>query len=151
MGHVQLLPTTFLSSAVDYDGDGFKNIWSSLPDAFASAATYLNDIGWRTGETWGREVALPAELTRDRATLAKERSLAEWRGLGVKRIDGRALPASSLRGAIVIPDRRKRDAFLVYDNFRTIMRWNQSTFFAISVGALADELSQAASLRACRS
>jgi membrane-bound lytic murein transglycosylase B len=151
MGQVQLMPTTFLSNAVDYDRDGRKNIWTSLPDAFASAATYLNDMGWRTGETWGREVELPAELARNRAELAKTRSVADWRSVGVKRIDGRALPGSAMRGSIVRPGRKKHHVFLVYSNFHTIMRWNPSTFFAISVGALADEISRSASLRACRS
>jgi membrane-bound lytic murein transglycosylase B len=151
MGQVQLMPTTFLDHAVDYDGDGRKNIWSSLPDAFASAATYLKRMGWRTGEIWGREVRLPAELAGDRAELAKTRSVANWRSAGVTRIDGHALPGAEMRGSIVLPDRKKQHAFLVYSNFETLMRWNRSTFFAISVGALADEISQSASLRACRS
>lgn len=151
MGQVQLMPTTFLSDAVDYDGDGRKNVWSSLPDAFASAASYLNRMGWRAGETWGREVWLPAELARDEAQVAKTRSLADWRSLGMKRIDGRALPGANMRGSIVFPRSKRHHALLVYSNFQTILRWNQSTFFAVSVGALADEISQTASLRACRS
>ena len=151
MGQVQLMPKTFLSDAVDYDGDGRKNIWSSLPDAFASAASYLNRMGWRRGETWGREVWLPRELARDQAELAKTRSLADWRSIGMKRIDGRALPSANMRGSIVFPRPKKHHALLVYSNFQTILRWNQSTFFAISVGALADEISRSASLRACHS
>jgi membrane-bound lytic murein transglycosylase B len=151
MGQVQLMPTTFLGYAVDYDGDGRKDIWSSLPDAFASAASYLDSAGWRTGQTWGREVRLPASLSDDRRALASKRSLTDWRGAGVVRIDGGALPQASMRGKIVLPAEESPDAFLVYSNFETILRWNQSTFFAISVGALADEISGAASLRACRS
>lgn len=151
MGQVQFMPTTFLSDAVDYDGDGRKDIWSSLPDAFASAANYLNRMGWRRGETWGREVWLPAELARDQTEIAKTRSLADWRSLGVKRIDGRELPSANMRGSIVFPRPKKHHALLVYSNFQTILRWNQSTYFAISVGALADEISKTASLRACRS
>jgi membrane-bound lytic murein transglycosylase B len=151
MGQVQLMPTTFLDNAVDYDGDGRKNVWSSLPDAFASAATYLKRMGWRAGETWGREVRLPAELASDRAELAKTQSISAWRNAGVTRIDGSALPGAEMSGSIVLSDDKRRDAFLVYSNFQTIMRWNRSTFFAISVGALADEISRAASLRACRS
>jgi membrane-bound lytic murein transglycosylase B len=151
MGQVQLMPTTFLDNAVDYDGDGRKNIWTSMPDAFASAATYLKRSGWRRGETWGREVRLPAELADNRTELAKTRSISAWRDKGVTRIDGRALPGAGMRGSIVVPGGKQRDAFLVYSNFHTIMRWNRSTFFAISVGALADEISRSASLRACRS
>jgi membrane-bound lytic murein transglycosylase B len=151
MGQVQLMPTTFLDYAVDYDGDGRKDIWSSLPDAFASAASYLKRAGWRSGQTWGREVQIPASLSADRRALAGKRSLTDWRGAGVLRIDGGALPRASMRGKIVLPAAKSPDAFLVYSNFETILRWNQSTFFAISVGALADEISRAASLRACRS
>ncbi len=151
MGQVQLMPTTFLDYAVDYDGDGRKDIWNSLPDAFASAASYLDRAGWRAGQTWGREVRLPASLSGDRRALAAKRSLSDWRGVGVVRIDGGALPGADMRGKIVLPAGRSADAFLVYSNFETILRWNESTFFAITVGALADELSRTASLRACRS
>jgi len=151
MGQVQLMPTTFLEYAVDYDGDGRKDIWRSLPDAFASAAHYLERAGWRSGWTWGREVQIPASLAGDRPALARQRSLADWRGVGVARIDGGALPEASLRGKIVLPATATRDAFLVYSNFDAILRWNQSTFFGISVGAFADEISGAAALRACRS
>jgi membrane-bound lytic murein transglycosylase B len=151
MGQVQLMPTTFLDYAVDYDGDGRKDIWNSLPDAFASAANYLKRAGWRSGQTWGREVQIPASLSADRRALAGKRSLMDWRGAGVVRVDGGALPSAKMRGKIVLPAAKSPDAFLVYSNFETILRWNQSTFFAISVGALADEISGAASLRACRS
>jgi membrane-bound lytic murein transglycosylase B len=150
MGQVQLMPTTFLGYAVDYDGDGRKDIWSSLPDAFASAASYLDSAGWRTGQTWGREVRLPASLIADRKALGSRRSLTDWRGAGVMRIDGGALPGVGMRGKIVLPAAKSPDAFLVYANFETIQRWNHSIFFAISVGALADEISGAASLKACR-
>ncbi|MBW2715425.1 MAG: lytic murein transglycosylase [Deltaproteobacteria bacterium] len=151
MGQVQLMPTTFLDYAVDYDGDGRKDIWSSLPDALASAANYLKHAGWRSGQTWGREVQIPASLSGDRRALVGKRSLSDWRGAGVVRIDGGALPSANMRGKIVLPAAKRNDAFLVYSNFDTILRWNQSIFFGISVGSLADELSHAASLRACRS
>jgi membrane-bound lytic murein transglycosylase B len=151
MGQVQLMPTTFLDYAVDYDGDGRKDIWSSVPDAFASAANYLKRAGWRSGQTWGREVQIPASLSGNRRSLAKSRSLADWREAGVVRIDGGALPHAGMRGKIVMPATKSPDAFLVYANFETILRWNQSTFFGLSVGTLADEISEAASLRACRS
>jgi membrane-bound lytic murein transglycosylase B len=151
MGQVQLMPTTFLDYAVDYDGDGRKDIWNSLPDAFASAANYLKRAGWRSGQTWGREVKIPASLNGDRRALAKMRSLTEWRGAGVVRINGGALPRADMRGKIVLPAAKSPDAFLVYSNFEAILRWNQSIFFGLSVGALADEISRTASLRACRS
>ena len=151
MGQVQLMPTTFLDYAVDYDGDGRKNIWSSLPDAFASAASYLKRSGWHSGQTWGREVQLPASLRGNRKALAERRSISDWLGAGVVRIDGGALPRADMRGKIVMPAAKSTDAFLVYSNFEAILRWNQSIFFGISVGTLADEFSHTASLRACRS
>jgi membrane-bound lytic murein transglycosylase B len=151
MGQVQFMPTTFLSYAVDYDGDGRKDIWNSLPDAFASAANYLKGAGWRNGESWGREVRVPSEMSHDRSKLSQQRKIAEWRELGVKRISGRALPGADMSGSIVMPARKLPHAFLIYDNYRAILRWNNSDFFAISVGALADEISRRTSLRACRS
>jgi membrane-bound lytic murein transglycosylase B len=151
MGQVQLMPTTFLDYAVDFDGDGRKDIWSSVPDAFASAANYLKRAGWRSGQTWGREVQIPESLSGNRRSLSKPRSLADWRGAGVVRIDGGALPSAGMRGRIVLPAAKSNDAFLVYSNFETILRWNQSIFFGISVGTLADEISETESRRACRS
>jgi membrane-bound lytic murein transglycosylase B len=150
MGQVQFMPTTFISYAVDYDGDGRKDIWSSLPDAFASAANYLKKAGWRSGESWGREVLVPLQLRSDRSKLSERKTLAQWRGLGVKRASGRALPHASMSGSIVMPTPDSDYAFLVYDNYRTILRWNNSNLFAISVGALADEISSRASLRVCQ-
>jgi len=150
MGQVQLMPTTFLEHAVDYDGDGRKDIWNSLPDAFASAAHYLRQVGWRSGETWGREVRIPISLSGDRSALAEPRSLADWQGIGVLRADGGALPEASLHAKIVQPTAQSSDAFLVYPNFDAILRWNRSVYFGISVGTLADEISHSASRRACR-
>jgi membrane-bound lytic murein transglycosylase B len=151
MGQVQFMPTTFLAYAVDYDGDGRKDIWGSLPDAFASAANYLKRAGWRTGQTWGREVKVPAALGSDRSALREKRSLADWRGAGVVRIDGGTLPGAGMRGKIVRPAPKSPDTFLVYSNFETLLRWNQSLFFGISVGSLADEIAHRSSLHACRS
>jgi membrane-bound lytic murein transglycosylase B len=145
-GQVQLMPTTFLAYAVDRDGDGRKDVWTSLPDALATAAHYLRRSGWRSGETWGRQVRSPAELGRDGA-----KPLAAWQELGVRRIDGSDLPDADLRAELVLPLRRPGLAFLTYRNYQTFLAWNRSTFFAISVGALADEISGAGSLRACGS
>jgi membrane-bound lytic murein transglycosylase B len=145
-GQVQLMPTTFLAYAVDRDGDGRKDVWTSLPDALATAAHFLRNSGWRSGESWGRQVQLPADLRRNGA-----RSLSAWQELGVRRIDGSDLPDADLRAELVLPLRRPDLAFLAYRNYQTFLAWNRSTFFAISVGALADEISGAGSLRACGS
>ena len=148
-GQVQFMPTTFLAYAVDHDGDGRKNLWGSVPDALASAANYLSQSGWRSGEAWGRQVSLPTELQGNPSALKRRRRLDEWRALGVTAIDGSALPASTLRGTIVLPRRRGLPAFLTYHNYRTFLAWNHSTFFAVSVGTLADELTGRGALDIC--
>jgi membrane-bound lytic murein transglycosylase B len=143
-GQVQFMPTTFLAYAVDYDGDGRRDLWNSLPDAFASAANYLRRSGWRLGETWGRQVRIPNDLGAKGSN-----SLAHWQKLGVRRVDGRDLPQARQRAMLVLPTQQRVPAFLTYRNYQAFLAWNRSTFFAISVGTLADELSGAASLKAC--
>jgi membrane-bound lytic murein transglycosylase B len=143
-GHVQFMPTTYLAYAVDRDGDGRRDLWNSLPDAFASAANYLRRSGWRLGETWGRQVRLPGEVGSK-----GPKSLAKWQQLGVRRIDGRALPNARQRATLVLPTPTRAPAFLTYRNYRAFLAWNRSTFFAISVGTLADALTGVASLEAC--
>ena len=148
-GQVQFMPTTFLGYAVDFDGDGRKNLWSSVPDALASAANYLRQSGWRSGEAWGRQVQLGPDLQDNTAALKRHRSLDEWRALGVTSLDGSPLPVSTLRGTVVLPRRRGLPAFLTYHNYRTFLAWNRSTFFAVSVGTLADELTGRGALDLC--
>ena len=140
MGHMQFIPSTFKRYAVDYDGDGRRNIWTNLPDAFGSAANYLGSIGWRKEETWGREVKLPKGFDLELAGLGTRRSVTEWARLGVRRSNGKRLPASQITGAIVLPAGHRGPAFLVYENFRTIMKWNRSVLYAIAVGHLADRI-----------
>jgi membrane-bound lytic murein transglycosylase B len=137
-GHVQFMPSTFLAYAVDHDGDGRKDVWTNTGDALASAANYLRASGWRSGETWGRPVLLPKDLANASRELGKKRALQSWQARGVRRLDGGDLPTSTLRGSIVLPLRGPGPAFLVYGNYHTFMAWNRSTFFAVSVGALAD-------------
>jgi membrane-bound lytic murein transglycosylase B len=140
MGHMQFIPSTFIGHAVDYTGDGRKDVWGSLPDAFSSAASYLFNLGWRPGETWGREVRLPGDFDLTLATMDSKKTLAEWSALGVRRTDGFPLPEVDMEGSIALPQGHKGPAFMVYDNFRVIMRWNRSINYAISVGHLADRI-----------
>ena len=151
MGQVQFMPSTFLAYAVDHDGDGRKDVWGSTADSLASAANYLRASGWRSGENWGRQVKLPSELESASAELGERRTLDAWQQLGVRRIDGGDLPESTLRGSIVLPKRGPGPAFLVYPNYRTFMAWNRSTFFAVSVGTLADAAAGMRPFDACRS
>ena len=140
MGHLQFMPSTFIQYAVDYEHDGRKDIWNSMPDAFSSAANYLSEIGWRRGELWGREVRIPSDFDLMLAGLNVEKTVKEWSALGVKRAYNQPLPGSETKGSIILPQGRNGPAFLVYNNFRVILRWNQSINYAISVGHLADRI-----------
>ncbi len=147
MGHVQFMPSVFLRYAVDADGDGRRDLWGSIPDAMASAANFLRGIGWQPGLRWGREVSLPDAFDYGLAGRDQPRPLRDWVEMGVGDAFGRALPAIDLPAALLVPSGHTGPAFLVYDNFDVIMRWNRSEFYALSVGRLADEISGAGPLQ----
>ena len=140
MGQPQFMPSSFLAFAVDGDGDGRKDIWTTKADVFASAANYLARSGWRGGQTWGRQVRLPDGFDPALADLKVRKGLRAWQALGVRRIDGRDLPTRDLESSIVFPGKPGGDAYVVYNNFRTILKWNRSTYFAVAVGSLADRI-----------
>lgn len=140
MGQVQFMPSTYLRYAVDGDGDGRKNLWTSLPDAFHSAAHFLRELGWQPGQLWGREVHLAAGFDWDSARLSVKKPVNAWAKLGVAQADGSPLPDSDLAGAIVLPQGHAGPAFLVYRNFEVIMGWNRSLNYALAVGHLSDRL-----------
>ncbi len=140
MGHLQFMPITYREYAIDMDGDNKRDLWNSLPDVFGSASNYLSGVGWDGSKTWGREVKLPAGFDFELARLNVRKSLAEWQTLGVRRADGRDLPKVDIEGAIVLPGGHTGPAFVVYRNFRKIMVWNGSIFYALSVGHLADRI-----------
>ncbi len=140
MGHMQFLPSVFVEYAVDYTGSGRKDIWESLPDAFASAANYLSEKGWKQGQIWGREVILPEDFDFELSGLAHKKEIKQWSELGVRRADGTPLPDEDMEGSVILPQGHEGPAFLVYENFRVIMKWNRSVNYAVSVGHLADRL-----------
>ena len=146
MGHVQFMPSVFLQYAVDYDGDGRRDLWGSVPDAMASAANYLSSIGWETGWRWGREVQLPNGFPYELAGYDQSRTLSEWRDLGVRDAYGRALPTGSTEAALLVPAGHEGPKFLVYPNFEIIMKWNRSQYYALAVGRMADRLAGATTL-----
>ncbi len=150
MGQLQFMPSTFVTYAVDFDDDGRRNIWTDLPDVFASAANYLSSMGWRGDEKWGREVRLPADFDWELASLELRQPIAEWHRLGVRRADGSALPIADISGAIVVPGGHRGPAFLVYGNFDKILNWNRSLLYAIAVGHLADRIAGRGPLLAAR-
>lgn len=139
MGHTQFIPTSYQAFAVDFTGDGKRDIWSDDPsDALASAAAYLSKNGWRRGQPWGIEVRLPSGFNGPfgRGT---RRSVAEWRASGVRRVTGGALPDHGA-GSIIIPAGRTGPAFLVFRNFRTILSYNNAESYAIGIGHLSDRI-----------
>ena len=141
LGQPQFLPTVFLQSAVDFDGDGRRDIWHTTADVIASAANHLADLGWLGDQTWGREVILPDDFDKSLAGLGTSKPIGNWQALGVRRIDGSDLPTRQLSSSIVLPeDGDNSRAFLVYNNYRSILRWNRSDFFAIAIGSLADRI-----------
>ena len=138
MGHMQFMPSTLLKHGVDADGDGRINIWTSLPDAFASAANYLAKTGWRKDEPAIKEVKLPANFDYSLAQLSNRKSVADWVKLGVFAIDESAMPVLD-NVAIVLPQGYKGPAFMVFSNFDVMMDWNRSVNYALSVAHLANQ------------
>ena len=136
MGQCQFMPSTFLNYAVDFDGDGRRDIWGDRADVLGSIANYIAQLGWRGDQSWGRSVLVPANFDTRMTGLDIRRPTAEWSRMGVRAADASPLPG--LEASLVMPDGSTGPALLVYDNFRTIMKWNKSTFFAASVGMLAD-------------
>ncbi|MGH7322740.1 MAG: lytic murein transglycosylase [Candidatus Rokuibacteriota bacterium] len=148
MGQSQFLPSSFLRYAVDHDGDGRRDIWSSRPDVFASIARYLAEAGWQGGETWGYAVRLPPDFDRALAGPTMMRPLSEWQGRGVRRIGGADLPLGDPPGSVLLPDGGHGPAFLVFENYHVLRRWNRSALFAIAAGVLADAIEGAGGPRA---
>ncbi len=147
MGHTQFMPSVFLRYAIDYDGDGKRDLWGSLPDALASAANFLRGIGWQKQQRWGREVSLPKNFPFEKAGLANSLPLAQWQSLGVRQTGGASLPNEDMTAALLVPTGHEGPAFLVYDNFHVIMRWNRAEAYALAVGHLADRINGAGALQ----
>ena len=138
MGQTQFLPSVFLASAVDADGDGRRDIWGSMADVMASTANFLARSGWQAGQPWGVEVRLPPGFDVGR-TDADRQTSAQWAVEGVRSIDGAPLPAFA-DGSILLPAGARGPAFLVGPNFRAILRYNNSNSYALAVGLLAQRL-----------
>lgn len=153
MGQSQFMPSSFRDFAVDFDGDGRRDIWTTEADVFASIANYLAAAGWREGERWGREVQVPADY-HERASQWQQGDVAhscsvlrrhtvqlpvdQWQMAGVRQVNGNDLPAADIPASIVFPDGPDGQAFLTYPNFRAILRYNCANNYALAVARLAD-------------
>jgi len=136
MGQPQFMPSSYLRLAVDFDGDGKRDIWDSKPDVFGSIANYLAKSGWRRGEPWGQAVRVPPGTMGGRDN---KRPLGEWMRAGVTRIDGSPFARPDAMGGLVVPDGiTPGEGFMVYGNFAAIRRYNPSDFYALAVGLLGD-------------
>jgi membrane-bound lytic murein transglycosylase B len=140
MGQCQFMPTTFLSYAVDFDGDGRRDIWNNRSDVLGSIANYISRLGWHGNESWGRQVVLPSNFDERLAGLDNRRPVAEWSRLGVRAAGNVTLSEHDPSASLVLPDGVGGTALLVYDNFRVIKKWNNSTYFAAAVGYIADSI-----------
>lgn len=143
MGHTQFIPTTYLSYAVDHDGDGKRDIWSNLGDVFASTANYLSVSGYRANEPWGVEVKLPADFDYALADSDIKKAVVEWAAGGVEAIRGPNLIERfdpNMRGRLIIPAGARGPAFIVFGNFGAILKYNRSTAYALAVSLLSEEI-----------
>jgi membrane-bound lytic murein transglycosylase B len=147
MGQLQFMPSTFDRYAVDGDNDGRIDIWNSLPDVFHSAANFLSQSGWKGDERWGREVLLPADFDFSLSGTQMRKSVNEWGELGITQVTGAPLPSAGIDASVVIPAGAAGPAFLAYNNYRTTLVWNRSTFYALAVGHLADRLTGGAPIQ----
>ncbi len=140
MGHTQFIPTTYNAYAVDFDGDGRRDIWRSPIDALASAAAYLDKMGWQDGQTWGYEVEFAKGFDYKLLQQGGSRTLGAWQKLGVHRVGGKNFPRPGDSATLYAPAGGRGPAFVLIKNFSVIKRYNNSNFYALAVGHLSDRL-----------
>jgi membrane-bound lytic murein transglycosylase B len=139
MGHTQFMPTAYTKYAIDGDGDEKIDLWNSEKDALASAANFLSKLGWKPGLRWGREVVLPAGFNY--ASISTEnKPISHWDALNITKANGETLGQSTISSKLILPAGHEGPAFLAYHNFNVILRWNNSEFYGIAVGQLANRI-----------
>ncbi|MGA7674844.1 MAG: lytic murein transglycosylase [Rhizomicrobium sp.] len=147
-GQTQFVPTTFLNQAVDGDGDGKIDLWNSVADALASTANVISNAGWKDGKPWGYEIVLPKDFAYEDADLGNAQPVAKWKKRGVKTAAGDALPANDEEASIYLPAGARGPAFLVFPNFKAILKYNNAASYALAVCLLADQLKGAPAVAA---
>ncbi len=140
MGNMQFLPSSYLQFAIDGNSNGRKDLWNEKEDIFASAANYLSKSGWKPHQIWGREVKLERPIDDSIFGLEHQETIAQWAAMGVKTATNQPLPQASHKASLLMPDGEGGRAFLVYDNFRVIMKWNRSINYALAIGELSDKI-----------
>jgi membrane-bound lytic murein transglycosylase B len=139
-GPTQFMPTSFKRFAVDFDGDGRRDVVDSIPDLFASTANNLKKDGWVTGQAWGYEVVLPKGFNFLLADRSRNMTMREWEQAGIRRVGGKAFPRADDRAFLLVPAGAQGPGFLMLQNFRAIMKYNPAEAYALAIGHLADRL-----------
>ncbi len=146
LGQTQFMPTEYMEYAIDYDGDGRRNLIKSVPDVIGSTGKYLVHLGWRRGEPWLQEVRVPSNLKWEEADLTIQHPRSQWARWGVKLANGGALPSDNLPASLVLPMGRFGPAFLAYDNFQAYLKWNASLMYSLTAAYYATRLDGAPAL-----
>lgn len=136
-GHCQFMPSTWFKYAMDYDNTGRADIWNNVNDALASIANFLAKNGWRQNDPWAIQVILPANVNPAWITINTSKTVAEWLQLGIEPLD-KNLPAKELQASLIYPE--GGPALLVFDNFKTLLKWNRSNYYVGALGYLAEEI-----------
>lgn len=147
VGQVQFMPSDYLRYAVDFNGNGKRDLIRDTADALGSAGNYLASLGWRRGQPWLEEVRVPAQLSWEQTGLDRAQPRSRWAGLGVTRANGSALPADGLSSSLLLPMGKDGPAFLAYPNFHVLLKWNQSFIYVVTVGYFANRLDGAPAVR----
>jgi lytic murein transglycosylase len=140
LGQTQMMPSEYMAHAIDYDGDGKRNLIKSASDVIGSTGKYLVHLGWKRGEPWLEEVRVPSNLPWKEADLSVQHPRKQWASWGVTRADGKALPADTMPASLVLPVGRFGPAFLAYDNFQAYLKWNQSLNYSLTAAYYANRL-----------
>jgi len=147
LGQTQMMPSEYIKYAVDYDGDGRRNLLRSVPDVIGSTANYLVSLGWKRGEPWLKEVRVPESMPWDQADLSIQHPLEKWAGWGVTLPDGRPLQRENLKASLLLPMGRFGPSFLVFDNFQAYLKWNSSLVYSTTAAYYATRLAGAPPMR----
>ena len=139
LGQCQFMPSSYLKYAVDENKDGIIDIWNTKEDVFGSIANYLSKNGWKGNLIWGRSVSTKKVKNILNYNM-KNKKINDWSKIGIKKINGANLPLVNINAKLLIVDKMRKNSFLVYNNFETLLKWNRSNYFALSVGLLSDKI-----------
>jgi lytic murein transglycosylase len=147
LGQTQMMPSEYFQHAIDYDGDGHRNLIKSVPDVIGSTGKYLVHLGWKRGEPWLQEVKVPANMAWQEADLTIKHPRSKWANMGVTRTDGRSLQNDNIPASLVLPMGRLGPAFLAFDNFQAYLQWNQSLMYSLTAAYYATRLDGAPAMQ----